>query len=246
MDGAKRMQEKAPKVGPRVFGAVFIVVGYWMVQNFPDIIFYEFLGQSGGPILNLFYAIIGFGLPILPILIGTRLLFFHKKGNFESDGLTEIAVSYKIILTGFGIFVVFMALTYFGGSRHGWDTANGELVESNIVDLSTYGEEGWELTVEIVFVDNVGDDHTAYYRETFSSVNDAEKTQDRINNMEHIIVEFDYTVLDKGEGHIFPELRDQGSIDIFDVIGVFGSLALGLSLRDARESKKTQTSAENE
>lgn len=148
MDGAERMQEEAPKVSRRVFGAVFIVVGYWMVQNFPDIIFYEFLGQSGGLILNLFYATIGFGLPILPVLIGSHFLFFHKKGNFESDGLTENVVPYRGILTGWGIFVVFMALTYF--------------------------------------------------------------------------------------------------VDIFAVIGVFGSLALGLSLRDARNSKKTQVSSENE
>ena len=245
MHGSKSRQEETPKVGSRMFGAVFFVVGYWMVQNFPDIIFEEFGRQSVGPFI-IFVAAAGFGLPLLPILIGSRFLFFPQKGIFESDGSSEKVIPYRIILTGIGIFAVFMALTLFGGSTYGWDSADGEVVESNIVDLSTYGEDGWELTVEIEFIDNVGDNHTAYFRETFTSMNEAEKTQDKINNMDHILVEFDYSVLDDGEGYIFPELQSRISIDIFSVVGVFGVLALGLSVRDRRTSKTPTQRIESE
>ena len=236
MHDSESRQEETPKLGVRMFGAVFIVVGYWMVQHFPDIVFEVFGGQSLGPFI-IFVAAAGFGLPILPILIGSRFLFFPQKGTFESDGSTEKVVPYRIILTGIGIFAVFMALTLFGGSRYDWNTADGEVVESSIADLSTYGGDGWELTVEIEFIDNAGDNHTAYYRETFTSMNEAEKTQNRINNMEHILVEFDYSVLSNGEGHFFPDLQSRFSIDIFSVVGVFGVLALGLSVRDQRSSK---------
>lgn len=245
MNGSETRQEETPRVGTRVLGAVFLVVGYWMVQNFPDIIFDEFGGQSLGPFI-IFVAAAGFGLPILPILIGSRFLFFPQEGTFESDASTEKVVPYRIILTGMGIFVMFMGLTLFGGSRYDWNSADGEVVESSILDLSTYGGDGWELTVEIEFIDNVGYNHTAYYQETFTSMNEAEKTQNKINNMESILVEFDYSALDNGEGHIFPELQDSYSVDILSIAGVFGVLAIGLAVRDQRSSKTPMQRFESE
>ena len=112
--------------------------------------------------------------------------------------------------------------------------------------MSPYGVDRWELTVEIEFIDNAGHNHTAYYQETFTSMNKAEKTQNKINDMESILVEFDYSVLNKGEGHIFPELQNSYSVDILSIAGVFGVLAIGLVVRDQRSSKTPMQRFESE
>ena len=239
----ENLKGETPKFGVRVIGAAILVVGFWMVQNFQDMIFEVFGGQSIGPLIILVFPI-AFVFPLLPILIGTRFLFFSRKAIFEGGDSKEVPIPYGEILTGVGIFTLFIALTVLGGeSRSGWETADGEVLESNIEELNRCDTECWQLTVKIEFPWE-GYYPVVYYMETFTSITEAEKTENRINNMDHIVVEFDPA--NKDAYHHFPELEEHFYVDIYGVAGVFSVLALGLSVRDARRSKNSHVSYENQ
>lgn len=243
MNDSETRQEETPRVGTRVLGAVFLVVGYWMVQNFPDIIFDEFGGQSLGPFI-IFVAAAGFGLPILPILIGSRFLFFPQEGTFESDASTEKVVPYRIILTGMGIFVIFIGLV--GGANQNWrswPTADGEVLESSIEELSYCDTDCWELYVVIQF-EWEGMNWSVSYDETFPSLAEAEVKENKINDMESVVVAFEPQSLEYN--HFFPEIENGFYVDVYVVAFLSGILALGLGVRDARHSKKSESSLENE
>lgn len=243
MNGSETRQEETPRVGTRVLGAVFLVVGYWMVQNFPDIIFDEFGGQSLGPFI-IFVAAAGFGLPILPILIGSRFLFFPQEGTFESDASTEKVVPYRIILTGMGIFVMFIVLV--GGANQNWrswPTADGEVLESSIEELSYCDTDCWELYVVIQF-EWEGMNWNVSYDETFPSLAEAEVKENKINDMESVVVAFEPQSYEYN--HFFPEIENGFYVDVYVVAFLSGILALGLGVRDARHSKKSESSLENE
>jgi hypothetical protein len=245
MPDTDNLEGKKPKFGIRVVGAAILVVGFWMVQNISEIAFEGFGGQSIGPLIILVVPI-AFGLPLLPILIGTRFLFFMREGISDGGGSKQGGVPYKTILTGIGIFTVFIALTVLGGeSRAGWHTADGEVLESDIQELNLCDTECWQLTVTIEFKWE-GYYTSVYYTETFTSITEAEKTENRINNMEHIVVEFDPANIEVYS--YFPELEQKQSfyIDIYGVAGVFSVLALGLGVRDARRSKNSHVSYEDE
>ena len=82
------------------------------------------------------------------------------------------------------------------------------------------------------------------YEENFTSLTEAEKSENRINDMEHIVVAFNPQSIQTN--HYFPEIQNSFYVDIYVVTAVFGVLALGLGVADVRRSKKSQASYENE
>ncbi len=232
----------------RVLGAIILVAGYWMVQNLQDIVFDGFGGQSIGPLVILVLPIT-FLLPALPIYYGTQFLLFPQGTLSKSDDSKDGFRHEMTLLAAFGIFSLFIIAILLGGANvdwRSWPTEDGEVSDSSITVLSDCDQSDqacWQLIVRIEFsweeyTQNVS------YEENFTSLTEAEKTENRINDMEHIVVAFNPQSIQTN--HYFPEIQNSFYVDIYVVTAVFGVLALGLGVADVRRSKKSQASYENE
>ena len=225
----------------RLLGAIILVAGYWMMIHLPGM----FLGgQSIGP-LAIFVVLPVYGIPILPIYFGTRFLFFPHDMISKSDESKTQFTAYKIPITTFGIFCLLATSILLGGANQNWrnwPTADGEVLGSSIEELSYCDTDCWELHVEIQYQwEDLN--WTVSYDETFPSLADAEIKENKINDMESVVVAFDPGSTEK---YFFPEIENGFVVDVYVVAFLSGILALGLSFGDARYSKESEVSLENE
>ena len=235
--------KKVPRtIWKRVLGAIILVAGYWMMQNLAGM----FLGgQSIGPLV-IFVVPVVYGIPILPIYFGTRFLFFPYDMISKNDESKTLFTTNRISITTFGIFCLLATSILLGGANQNWrswPTADGEVLESSIEELSYCDTDCWELYVVIQF-EWEGMNWSVSYDERFPSLADAEVKENKINDMESVVVAFEPQSLEYN--HFFPEIENGFYVDVYVVAFLSGILALGLGVRDARHSKKSESYLENE
>lgn len=220
----------------RVLGAIILVAGYWMMQNLPGM----FLGgQSIGPLV-IFVLPLVYGLPIFSIYFGTCFLFFpHDTFSKNDESKTRFTINKKSVTT-FAIFCLLATSILLGGANQNWrswPTADGEVLESSIEELSYCDPDCWELYLIIQF-EYEGMNWRVSYDETFASLADAEVKVNEINDMESVVVAFEPGSIEYN--HYFPEIENGFYVNVYMVAFVSGIIALGLGVGDARHSKKSE------
>ncbi|MCH1526670.1 MAG: hypothetical protein L7S49_00485 [Candidatus Poseidoniaceae archaeon] len=236
MKDTAKIESGTPTIWLRVIGAIILVAGFWMMQNLPGIFFGD---QSIGPLV-IFVLPLAFGLPFLPIYFGTHFLFFPKDKLSKNDESENRFTIDKKSITAFGIFCLLGVSILMGGANRNWrswPTADGEVVESSIEVLSNCDTECWELYVIIQF-EYEGMNWRVSYDERFPSLADAEAKENKINDMESVVVAFEPASLESN--HYFPEIENRFYVDNSVVAVVSGILALGLGVADIRRSKISQ------